>query len=78
MPACQCCGSESKRLKEFVIDYKDDLFAHVCPNCYEECLGNAKAIRRTLSRVAFILAAARISIESATEVEIATALRVLK
>ncbi len=68
--ACHCCGSEVKRLQEFLTDYKTDAGVLVCPNCFSECLSGAKHLRKFVGIIAFKLAKSGFDLEELTADEI--------
>lgn len=71
MTACQCCGSESKRIQLFHLDYQRSASVDICPNCFTECLANAKALRALIGQISFLLARDGITVEDSSAEEIA-------
>lgn len=75
MPACQSCGSEVKRLQEFRLDYPHGRVAWICPNCFSDCIENAKNLRAMVGEVSLILAMDGGSMDGLTPSQVAHAIR---
>lgn len=75
MPACQCCGSEVRRIQAFRLEYPGDASIYACPNCFSECLANARALRAIVGRVAFMLAVDGVTLDGVSAETVADRLR---
>lgn len=74
MPACQCCGSESRRLQEFKLEYPEGRSAWICPNCFTECLENSRHLRSMVGEVVYLVVKHGKSIDTMNAHEIAASL----